>query len=187
MNLGLTREDYDKLVKDLQEGNEKLFEIAFKKLVRNGITKLKEQRKGDDSFIEDVVIETLLFLRKRIIKGKVKYGAVEFLFQKILFQQYTNFKRGSLNSISLDDSLGVNDITEEKSVEYDEEQFKILRTAFDKLDGKCFELLEMVYFKKKSFSELAKIHGANEYVLRKRKQRCLEKLKTVLKNNQDFF
>ena len=187
MNLGLTREDYDKLVKELQEGKERLFEIAFRELVKSGIAKLKERSNGENDFIEDVVMETLLFLRKRIIGGKVKYGALEFLFNKVLFQKYSTFKRKNINSISLDESKSLKLIPDERWATYDEEQYKILNVAFERLDKKCFVILKEIYFANKKFSEIALMLNVSENVVRKRKQRCLEKLKIVLNNNLNFF
>ncbi len=186
LNLGLPKDDFDKLVKDLQNGDEKLFEITFKRVVRRGIKKLKLKYKNDNEDIEDAAMETLLTFRKRLIDGKIKYGALDALFNKILFQEYARIKRKTKNHIYLSSTLiGESIINEPKEI-YDQDQLMILRNAYEKLSKECVEVLENLYEKDLGFYEIAKKLGKSESAIRKRNERCLDRLRAILLKSKEF-
>lgn len=183
LNLGLTKDDFDRLVQELKKGNEYLFEIIFKELVQNAIKKLKQKNEKDDIIIEDTVMETLLIFRKRIIEDKVKYGAINFLFYKILSQEYYRIKNKENKYVY----LNTNDTTYRDDSVYEKEQFNLLKKAIKKLDKTCQEVIKRLYTYNNSTNEISQHLNISESGIRKRKIRCLDKLKIILLKNEDFI
>ncbi len=186
LNLGLSKDDFDELVKGLQNGDEKLFEITFRRVVRRGIKKLKLKYKNDNEDIEDAAMETLLTFRERLIEGKIKYGALESLFNTILFQKYARIKRKAENHIYLSGTLIGESIVNEPKEIYDQDQLMILRNAYEKLNKECIEVLEGLYEKDLGFDEIAKNLGISESAVRKRNERCLDRLRAILIKSEEF-
>ena len=180
-NLGLTEKRFYELVENLKQGNEKLFEIAFKNLSKEGLKSLRIKYKHDPGIAKDVVVDTLLTFRKRLIDGKIKYGNLKFLYLQMLSQEYLRQlkrepKHQALDSISRFKKSDINSEEENQK----QKQFQILDSAFNKLEKPCRIILELFYKKHTKISQIAKEFGVSDVVLRKRKQRCLDKLRTLV-------
>lgn len=179
-NLGLTEKRFYELVDNLKQGNEKLFEIAFNNLAKEGIKSLKIKYRNDPGIAKDTVIDTLLTFRRRLIDGKIKYGNLKFLYHQMLNQEYLRKLKKEPNHQSLD-SISIFKKSEIDSNDERQKQFKMLNKAFNKLEKPCRVILEMFYNKYTRISQIANEFGVSDVVLRKRKQRCLDKLRALVK------
>jgi RNA polymerase sigma factor (sigma-70 family) len=64
------------------------------------------------------------------------------------------------------------------------EQAVQLKTALDKLDPKCRELLTLRFYRELSFGEMAEMLGSSENTLTVQTRRCLDKLKAVFNGKE---
>ena len=181
-NLGLTEKRFYELVEKLKQGNQKLFEIAFNNLATEGLKSLNIKYKHDPVGIaKDTVVDTLITFRVRLIDGKIKYGNLKFLFHQMLYQDYLRKlkkdpKHQSLENISRFEKSEIDSLEEIQK----QKQFQVLYSAFNKLGKPCRIILELFYEKNTKISQIAKEFGVNDVVLRKRKQRCLDKLRSLV-------
>lgn len=180
-NLGLTEKRFYELVENLKQGNQKLFEVAFNNLSKEGLKSLKIKFKQDVGISNDVVIDTLITFRNRLKDGKIKYGNLKFLFQQMLYQEYLRQIKKEPNHQSLDNYNGFDNSENESFKQIEKErQFQKLERAFSRLEKPCQRILEMFYKKHTKISQIAKEFGVSDVVLRKRKQRCMDKLRSLV-------
>lgn len=188
-NLNLTREEFNDLVRKLMDGDESLFEISFKSLVLDGIQSLKKKYYNANSqLVEDAAIETLLLFRKKIKSGKIKYGGLKSLYNLMLYQEFIRMKKKEDKIVLFyeyekeDDDKDALDEERQRN-EVKAETIKMLTISFDKLEKECRKMLTYVYYKKYRLKKISNIYNVSEEVARKRKQRCLDKLRVVLSKN----
>jgi RNA polymerase sigma factor (sigma-70 family) len=180
-NLGLNEKSFNELVAKLKNGDEKLFEIAFEELAKDGIRSLKIRFKSDVNTAKDVVIDSLLIFRNKLINGKIKYGNLKYLFLKMANQNYLRQIKKSSLVIAISDKVDIDShFTEQEEPKYSDSHYKKLNKAFDLINRMCKELLEKYYRSRKKTNEIAVEYGVSNDVIRKRKQRCLDSLRETI-------
>lgn len=185
-NFGLKKADFDQLVSDLQRGNEKLFETIFIQHFDSCRSYLMREcsAQADDAY--DVTVETIIRFRQMLIDNKVQYGNLRFYFTKMAKDAY-------LKIIAQNKKLPTGELVEneadraEESTEaFDEEQVAALDKSWKALGDECKNLLRQHIQEGVQLKEIAQAIEQSEVNMRKRKERCMAKLKTLFFENYSF-
>ena len=180
-NLNLSEKEFNKLVIELQNGNEKLFEIAFRNLVVQTIIYLKKKYNVDDFDIKDAAATALYNLRNKLIEGKIKPLNIRFLYSKMVMQEYQKIKKSN-NNLQLNETIYLQKTEYSNRRSFSkEEQFQLLEKALEKLEKQCIELLNRFYRSNEKLIDIAEQMNISYDLLRKRKQRCVDSLRMILK------
>lgn len=169
-NFGLTKEEFDAMVIELQKGEETLFERVFLSQFEDCIKYLMFRYKINRSQAYDVSMDALLKFRKRLLSGKITYGNMRYLFTRMASQ----FLSDSMKHPTL--------LLEEHKEQAGEEELQdevldALDLSWNQLGKDCRKILDHFYYQKIALKTLSIEFEKSESALRKQKQRCLEKLR----------
>ena len=177
-NFGLKAAEFAQMQANLLRGDETLFERVFVKhfddcrvyLIRNC------SAQADDAY--DVTVDTIIAFRKRLMEGKVEYGNLRFYFTKMAKDGY--LKMVEKNKKLPTDELVVTqaDRAADANDDFDEEQLKSLDSAWLKLGDECKNLLKSHIYDGLQLKDIAKTLNEAETNIRKRKERCMNRLKS---------
>ncbi len=177
-NFGLTKEKFAVLLQELKEGNETLFEEIFLSNFQKTCFFIKKKCKISYDEAYDITMNTLLDYRLRLLDGKIVYGNLKSLFRQMA---YHNFVKTVRESEKKEKVLKLN-YREAPVLENEERDlFNMLENAFKKLELKCKNLLDKFYYLGISYEDLAREEKISYQAIRKRKERCISKLKADLK------
>lgn len=177
-NFGLKAAEFAQLRTDLLRGDETLFERVFVKhfddcrayLMRNCAAQ------ADDAY--DITVETIIAFRKRLIENKVEYGNLRFYFTKMAKDSYLKTveksKRMPVGELDMNEA----DRAEEKDGGFDEDQLKSLDSAWAKMGEECKNLLKSHIYDGLQLKIIAQSLNEAETNIRKRKERCMDRLKS---------
>ena len=121
-------------------------------------------------------MDTMLRFRTKILKDKIKYGNLSYLYTRMASNVFLDRIRQSnkveeaINFFSEDDT---------SHMANEDEFLDVLDQAMEKLDPENKELLEHLYYEDKDIHKLGEDMNISYPALRKRKQRMLEKLKSI--------
>ena len=175
-NFGLTEEEFLQYAANTKNGDESLFlhisNIHFKQCI--SYLKIKFKVSEDDAY--DICLDTMLKFRDKILKDKLKYGNLSYLYTRMASNVFLDRIRMSNKVEQAIDFFNDDD----GSYKLNEDQFiDILEQSMEKLDPENKELLESIYYEDNDIHEIGKEMNISYPALRKRKQRMLEKLKTI--------
>lgn len=174
-NFGLSEHEFNQLTISLKAGKEELFEKIFLAHFDNCQQFLVTNHKASYELAYDITMDTLIQFRQRIITDKIHYGNLRYLFTVMasqrLIKHYQKDKKVDLSPFYLEGSPG-------KS----EEIYEALAFAWDALENESKTLLEEYYYKKTPLIKIANKLGISDSTMRKKKQRCLNKLRTLFMN-----
>lgn len=173
-NFGLTEIQFNKMTIELMQGKESLFEKAFLNHFDRSMKYLINKNGSDKEIAYDITMNTLLEFRKRLLQGKVKYGNLNFLFTQMCSQRY---KREMSKKIDNDTYNQVNS----NDPSFDEEMFELLDNTMEKLGTDCQSIIKDVYYNKISYKDLESKYSKATTALRKQKERCITKLKMLIR------
>lgn len=179
-NFGLSPVEFDQLLSRLREGDENLFENVFLAQFKNSIDFLCKGYKIEHEIAYDIVMDTLILFRHKLLEGKIVYGNLQYLFNTMARQLYLKSLQKKPTTELFD-----HDFTEENHSESLENHYQNLEKAWTYLNVKEKQILEKFYYLKIPLNVIALEQNVNEASLRKQKQRALEKLK--LHFNQLFI
>lgn len=179
-NFGLTEDQFTEMIGALNQGSERLFEQAFLNHFDRSMNYLITKNGADREVAYDITMNTLLEFRKRMIQGKVKYGNLNFLFTQMCSQRY---KREMGKKIDHDTYQQVN--LEDET--FDEETFALLDKTMEKMGEECQSLIQDVYYNKLSYKDMESKYSKASAALRKQKERCITKLKMLIRQNLNSF
>lgn len=181
-NFQLSPGDFERLLMELQQGNEKIFEEVFLSQFKPAINYLKKRFKAGHELAYDTVMVTMTDFFYRLKDGKISYGNLRYLFTQMMVQNYYRQHKKEWNYEEFD-GIDLLDISENK-----EEVMTLFDQAFAQLGEGCQNLLKAFYFENESYPDLAEKTGRSQAAIRKQKQRCLNKFKaffnTLLLQNQ---
>ena len=170
-NFGLTEQEFENILKKMQNGEEDLFEQVFLSQFEDSIRYLMNTYNINRSTAYDATMDALLKFRRRLLANKVAYGNMRFLFTRMASQFFAeSFKHKTVLLDSFERSL-----SEEEKL--DEDVLDALDNAWGQLCDQCSKLLNRFYYQKVALNILALQSEQTESALRKQKQRCLEKLR----------
>ena len=184
-NFGLLPQEFEVLCTRLREGDNSLFEKIYLAHFKNCQIYIK--RKVNITFSEsyDLTMDTMIDFRKGLIKGKIAYGNLEFLFTRMAY--YLHLKKQK--KLELLDKKEYAYFESFSSQLYDaekEEKFKVVERVIETLSKDKQEFIELHFVKKMKLTEIAKLTGESNATIRKRKQRIIEALKTKLSKNHKY-
>lgn len=169
-NFGLTENEFSEMCYKLRHGNEELFEKVFLSHFEDCVNYLLNNYSINREDAYDTTMETLILFRKRLIDGKISFGNIRYLFTKMASQVFfkSEKKVNRVEGLTIDGDSDIN-----------EAELQILEKAINSLGEACQELLRLNFYEKMTIAEIALIKNKNAASLRKAKQRCLSKLKTL--------
>ncbi|MEN0048257.1 MAG: sigma-70 family RNA polymerase sigma factor [Bacteroidota bacterium] len=174
-NFGLTQERFDQLLEALQNGDDQLFERVFLSHFKSCMQYLIKNYRASQADAYDVTMDTLLVFHKRMKAGKVSYGNLRFLFTQMAGQHYKRWiKKEAITTDALD--ISTHDLPEKI---LDKTDTKIFDYAWKELGDNCKSVLQAFYYDNISLNDLALQLHKKPAAIRKQKQRCIEKLRTL--------
>ncbi len=171
-NFGLTEYEFNQLVVSLKEGKENLFEKIFLSHFDNCQQYLVTNHKVSYELAYDITMDTLIQFRQRILTNKTKYGNLRYLFTVMasqnLIKHYQKGKKVDLSPFYI-----------KAAPAKSEAVYDALSYAWENLEKESRTLLEDYYYNKIPLIKIAAKLGITDSTMRKKKQRCLEKLRTL--------
>ena len=131
---------------------------------------------ADDAY--DITVETIISFRKRLIEGKIEYGNLRFYFTKMAKDSYLKLLEKNKRMPVKEFVLNEADREEEPTQDFDEDQLQSLDKAWTKLNEDCQKLLRSHIYDGLQLKQVAALLNENEANIRKRKERCMDKLKS---------
>lgn len=177
-NFGLKAAEFAQLRGELLRGDESLFEHVFVKhfddcrvyLIRNCAAQ------ADDAY--DITVETIIAFRKRLLENKVEYGNLRFYFTKMAKDSYLKWleknKRMPVSELVVNEA----DRSDEADDGFDEDQLIVLDSAWAKMGEDCKSLLKSHVYDGLQLKLIAQSLNEAEANIRKRKERCMDRLKS---------
>ncbi len=175
-NFGLSEGKFNEMVELLIQGNETIFEKAFLNHFERTMQYLVNKNGASQEVAYDITMNTLLEFRKRILLRKVSYGNLNFLFTQMCSQR---FKREMSKKVDHDTYNQVNS----SEATFDEDMFVLLEKTMLKLGENCQSLIQDVYYNKLSYKDMEIKYDKASATLRKQKERCITKLKMLIRQN----
>ncbi len=179
-NFGLTEEEFDVLLRALQNGDQRLYEQTFLNHFQPCMQYLQRAYGASHSDAYDATMDTLLVFCKRLRAGKITYGNLRFLFTRIAGQVYFRSKK---KQGPLLDTEELPEITEVIDT-VDPDALNILNKAWQELCDGCRALLKAFYYENINLNEYASAQGRTHAAVRKQKQRCVKKLSLLFTQKQ---
>jgi RNA polymerase sigma factor (sigma-70 family) len=185
-NFGLQKADFDQLVSDLQRGNEKLFETIFVQHFDSCRSYLVRECAAPTDDAYDVTVETIIKFRQMLVEGKIQYGNLRFYFTKMAKDAYLKIiaKNKKMPVGNLDENAS--DFVDETTESFDDEQVSALDKSWLLLGDDCKNLLRQHIQEGVQLKEIAQNLEQSEANMRKRKERCMAKLKAIFFDNYSF-
>ena len=174
-NFDLSQDEFQQMLKALQNGDETLFEKVFLSHFKACSRFLEDRFNASPTDAYDASMEALLKFHQRLKDGKIRYGNLRYLFTQMAGQIYLKSKR-SPQPQTLPDNF---DMVDESTANFSKETLAIFAQAWQNLCGDCRGLLQAFYYEKTPLIEIARKIDKTDVALRKQKQRCLEKLRSV--------
>lgn len=175
-NFGLSETAFQEMVLQLQAGDEQLFEQIFLSHFNECMNKLKKLYKASHQDAYDATMNTMLIFCRRLKRGDVKYGNLQYLFTQVATHRYLNWIGRESKTTPFDKF----DISEDLPL-YDAETYALLHKAFAQLGEGCQDLLNAFYYKERTLQQVAEKTERSYVAVRKQKQRCIEKLRVFFK------
>ena len=181
-NFGLTPRDFELMVTELKNTNYDLFKRVFLRHFKACITYLQTHNKAtyDDAY--DATMDTLIQFRRLLVEGKLQYGNLRYLFTKIATQVYLRNLKKFQSQEMLESDF---DLIDEIPVNIEEKK-AMLNLIWAKLGPNCQELFKLHYYGNLKLKEIAALKGKTAATIRKQKERCLEKTRTILQKNNIY-
>lgn len=175
INFGLTKEEFNSLRIELTEGNEDLFEKIFVSQAHASIKML--QKKFGLSYEDgyDATMETLIQFRKILIQGKLEYGNLRYIFNRMA-KFFVMKKKKRTQEFSSDEI----EIFELKNLQnnYDDEEIEKIKSVWINLEEEEKKILYLHFNLGARLKDIAQNLDISEAAVRKRKQRVLTKIKS---------
>lgn len=172
-NFGLTELEFQDLTIQLREGKDHLFEQIFLSHYQDCMNYLIQRYHASQEDAYDATMETLLSFHKGLKADKIRYGNLRYLFTKMASQVYIKW----IKKENLKDPIQEMDLVEDPKA-FDQEVLKLLTKAWKGLCEDCADLLKKFYYENIPLKEIAYTLNKSPEAIRKRKQRCVEKLKS---------
>lgn len=171
------------LTNKLTLGDQSLFELIFLSHFKDCYNFLLQEDGASADLAYDATMEALYNFRCKVESGKIKYGNLRFLLTRMARQYYYKRLRKEHND-SIEEIRGL--IEEEEDASFEEDTFVLLRTAWLSLGDECKKLLHAFYYQNSTLLAIASTTKQSYTVVRKRKQRCVEKLRTMMKGAKPY-
>lgn len=177
-NFGLSQARFEELCEGLRKGEDQsLFEHIFIEHFEYCQQYLIREDQAPEHLAYDATMDALISFRNALAKGTLTYGNLNWLLTRMARQHYYKFLRKPI-PVNL---ANLPELAEpEPTLEFDPELYGVFRRAWEALGEQCRALLHKIFYQGKSYQELAVNENESQAVLRKRKQRCLSKLRNAI-------
>lgn len=173
-NFGLTEAEFNRLLLELDKGDESLFEQVFLTHFQDCCRYLMNTYNASSEDAYDASMNTMLEFCKRLKSGRVVYGNLRFLFTRMAGQIYLKWIKKQQKITGLE-----NFDLQEAPEEIDDEAYALLNKAWDSLLKDCQTLLEEFYYAGATLEDIASVLNRSAVAVRKQKQRCVDKLREL--------
>lgn len=156
------------------------FEVLYNRYYED-IFRFIYQRMNDKEGAYDITSQ--VFLKALTNIGKYTFKGVPFsawLFRIARNELYEQFRSKSTERYVNVDKVGLSDLLKDTD-EDKEEKYELMMDVISKLDEDDLQLIEMKYFEKRQFSEIADILGISESNAKVKAHRIIEKLRKTIK------
>jgi len=173
-NFGLTEAEFNRLLLELEKGDETLFEQVFLTHFEDCCKYLMNMYNASSEDAYDASMSTMLEFCRRLKSGRIAYGNLRFLFTRMAGQVYLKWIKKQNKLIGLE-----NIDLQEAPEEIDDEAYATLNKAWDGLLKDCQTLLEAFYYSGATLEHIAAGLNRSAVAVRKQKQRCMDKLREL--------
>lgn len=179
-NFGLTKEEFEQLVQRLENGDEELFAQIFIPYSSACIKHLQRKFQLDYQRSYDFALDALLYTRQKILDGKLNYGNLQFYFIRRAHFLALNFlNRSKEIPINYSAHYSFSEVQDAEAT-YNSSLFKGLKRILKLLSTEERKFIDDHYFKEIKIVNIARNQGVSPATLRKRKQRLLAKLGSLM-------
>jgi len=188
-NFGLTKDDFDRLVKALQLGDDQLFERIYLQHFERCLQYLINNCGADYETAYSSTMDALLEIRKDLIQGKIQYGNLAYFFTYRARKKFFKKRKPVFTSDITDENLPDNtDITQDIITK---EMIGIVGQALGLLGEECRKLVKLYYYDNMTWPQIARVYypdEANDVIetksntlKRRTSRKCLPTFKNILK------
>ncbi|MDF1699310.1 MAG: sigma-70 family RNA polymerase sigma factor [Saprospiraceae bacterium] len=175
-NFGLSRHEFELFTKKVKEGDESLFIKVFNIQFKESVRFIQNKYGISKEVAYDICMDTMVEFRMKLIRGKIHYGNLKFLFTRMASNNYLDsLKKSKRVKDAIHVFLGENQEEELSNIEF----LRVLNDAIDRLNSKQKAFIRDLFYAGKSKEEMEKEYDISNATFRKRKQRSLNKLKGV--------
>ena len=179
-NLGLTRKEFKSMLKELQEGDEKIIETVYLSHFDKCTSYLRRQHGCNEDEAHEASLDALLEIRKDLIEEKIFYGNLAYYFtyraKSKLFKMRSKKKTtfSSMEEVDIPDEEMI-----ERNLQQEELNFQVAE-AMKQLSSECRSILRQYYFEDLNLKEIAQNLGKSHDAVRQEARRCRNKLRKYL-------
>lgn len=183
------------LVRQCLEGSENAWNEFYSKFIGLMRSVVRRQGKLSDADVEDVTQSAFLALTTALTTYDSRHslaGFVCLVTERVLIDEFRRIKaakrKAQTEAVEHHDggregSTVIQADTEPQDCQMERfELVALLRTALEKLDPKCRDLIKLRYLNELPYSEIAGKLGESENTLTVRARRCLDKLRAEYKD-----
>lgn len=153
------------------------------------ILRMVQKNNGNAEDARDIFQEGLLALWANISSGKFQMQAsvrVSTYLYTLCRNIWISKLRKRKVTHSIDQNPGLEVAAEVSDLEAQYEQIKTLEKQFGKLGDACRKILTLAYFKKASMKEIAAQMDITEKTAKNNKYRCMQRLRTFYKTENQI-
>ena len=176
-NFGLTRKEFDFFLDNIKRGDESLFIKVFNGHFKRSVVYIRNKFSISEQQAYDVCMDTLVDFRSKLKADKIKYGNLRYLFTKMAANMYLDNIR---EKVKVKDAVAVFMGEHYKQEIEDKEFLMLVNRAIESLDDGQKVFIRDIFYHSKQRDQILEEHNISYDTFRKRKQRALEKLKSVL-------
>jgi len=175
---------FQKMVKQLKLGDNKLFDSYFDYLGKEVIFHLNSKYRASRFDAQEATVKAMYIIYNKLVEDKVKFETLNNYFSRIAYHEFLKIQNKKRNNTLLVESEIIPEInySEEKEEDtiFTEINFNLLKKSIRKMDSGCKEIFKLVFNKGMKQNDVADKLNISYSSLRKKKQRCIEKLKEML-------
>ena len=173
-NFGLAPDAFEQMIVQLQAGDQELFKTIFLAHFEECQSYLRHQKQISAELAYDITMDAMLLFRKKMVEGKIKYGNMRFLFTQMANHLFLKSLRNRPQIMTLS---GLEHLKDDDAPPFQKEEMDAFNKAWKKLCEECSGLLKQFYYSKTTLQEIAVESQRTAASIRKKKQRCVEKLR----------
>lgn len=179
---------FQEMVEQLKTGNTRLYDRYFGYIGKEVIFHLNNKYKASRIDAQEATVKAMYIIYNKLKEDKVKFETIYNYFSRIAYHEFLKIRNKHNNDntflieteITPDADFYEEDGDKEEDTIFTELNFDLLKKSIRKLDVGCKEILKFVYNKGMRQNEVADKLNMSYSALRKKKQRCIEKLKELL-------
>lgn len=176
-NFGLTETEFEEMVEQLHAGEDEIYRRVFLSHFDYCMNYLKKQFGVSHEDAYDATMDALLEFCHRLRAGKIEYGNLRYLFTRISGQR---LHRERKERTAGREEGNLTELVEE--VDVGTEVLEEFSKVWHRFGEPCKTLLYRFYYDRTSLKAISLELNRSEVAIRKQKQRCLEKLQTLVRN-----